>query len=100
MHDTCIHAELCLHKLGAGIDLGLQPCGFPSGRWVDRVVGAAEKKIEVAADLPAGWKLARVPQASRGTEQRAWIKVEDRLGVRLIARARIVAAQHEQIAHA
>src|SRR5689334_12499633 len=100
MHDTRIHAELCLHKLGARIDLGLQPCRFPSRRRIDRVVGTAEKEIKIAADLPASGKLAYVPQASRGIEQRARIEIKDRLGVGLIPGARIVTTQHQEIAYA
>ena len=99
-HHTGIHAELRLHELRAGVDLGLQAFRLPAGRRVDRIVGAAEEKIGAAGDLAAGRQFAGIAQAARGLQQRARVEIEHRLGVGLIAGARIVAAQHQQIAHA
>ncbi len=53
-----------------------------------------------AGHLAAGGKLAAVAHADRGLNQRTGIEIEHRLGVGLIARARIVAAQHQKVADA
>ena len=58
------------------------------------------KKSARAGDLAAGRQFAGVAQPPRGLQQLARIEIEHRLGVGLIAGARIVAAQHQQIAHA
>ena len=58
------------------------------------------KKRRRAADLAAGRQFGRVAQEARGLQQLARIEIEHRLGVGLVAGRRIVAAQHQQIAHA
>jgi hypothetical protein len=80
--------------------LACNPVGFHPDGGIDRVVGAAKKEIKVATDLPARGKLTLVPQTPRGIEERARIEIKDRLGIGLIPGAWIVAAQHQQIAHA
>src|SRR6185295_13942224 len=99
MHDTCVHAELRLHKLGAGVDLGLQPGRFPSCRRIDWIVGAAEEKIKIAANLAARREFADIAEPPCRIKQRAWIEIKDSFGIGLITGAGVVAAQHQKIAN-
>ena len=43
-HHAGIHAELRLHELRAGGDLGGERCRLPAGRRIDRIVGGAEEE--------------------------------------------------------
>ncbi len=98
--DACIHAELRLRKLRAGCDLRGQSLGLPSRRRIDRAVGGAEEKLGLPADFLAARQLASVTQLARGLEQLPRVEIEHRLCVRLVAGRRIVAAQHQHVAHA
>ncbi len=99
-HHAGIHTELRLHELRAGVDLGLQAGRSPAGRRIDRIVGAAEEKIGASGDLATGRQFAGVAKPPRGIEQRTRIEIKHRHGIRLVTGARIVTAQHQQIAHA
>ena len=74
---------------------GSQPGGGSIG-----LSAAPRKKSARAGDLAAGRQFAGIAQAARGFQQLARIEIEHRLGVGLVAGARIVAAQHQQVAHA
>src|SRR6185437_13394282 len=50
-HDARIHAELRLHELRAGLDLGGEALRLPARRRIDRIVGAAQEEFGLAADL-------------------------------------------------
>ena len=99
-HDVDIHAELGLGELRAGRDLSLEALGLPALRRIDRHVGRADEEVRLAGHLAAGGQFAAIANADRGLDQRAGIEIEHGLGVRLIARGRIVAAQHQKIAQA
>ena len=50
---------------------------------------------------PCGpWEVRPCREGAVRFEQRAWIEIEDRFGIGLVARAWIVAPQHEQVAYA
>ena len=61
---------------------------------------APMKKSALPVTLRPEGSSPRVAHADGGLNQRAGIEIEHRLGVGLIARARIVAAQHQQVADA
>src|SRR6185312_11679408 len=68
-HDARIHAELRLHELRAGLDLGGEALRLPARRRIDRIVGAAQEELGLAADLAAGRQLTGVAQPARRAEQ-------------------------------
>ena len=69
-HDARIHAELRLHELRAGVDLGLRAPRLPAGRRIDRIVGAAEEKIE-ADRRPCGRSAVRLCRAAAARSRAA-----------------------------
>ena len=99
-HHAGIHAELGLHELRAGAELGLERGRLPVRRRIDRVVGGAEKKRGAPGHLAPRGQFAGVAQFPRRFQERARIDVEYGLGIRLVTGARIVAAQHQQIVNA
>ncbi len=99
-HHAGIHAELGLRELRAGGDLGGQALRLPAGLRIDRAVGGAEEERRRACDLAAGRQFALVAQTARGFQEHARVDIEHRLGVGLVAGARIVAAQHQEVADA
>ena len=100
-HHAGIHAELRLHELRAGRRswLAIRP---GASRAADRsdCRRCRGRKSARPVTLRPRRQFAGVAQPPRGLEQRARIEIEYRLGVRLVAGARIVTAQHQQIAHA
>ena len=84
-HHAGIHAELRLHELRAGVELGLQRLRLPAGLWVDRIVGGAEKEIGTAGNLAPRRQFAAVAQSPRGFQQLTRIEIEHRLGIGLVA---------------
>ena len=82
---TGIHAELRLHELRAGLDLGEQRIGRPSGRGLDRQIRRADGQVRDRADVSPRRNFALVAQARRERDQVARLEIEDRLRVRLIA---------------
>ena len=74
---------------------GFQPAGGSIG-----MSAAPMKKSALPVTLRPDGNSPRSRIADRGLDQRARIEIEHRLGVGLVARARIVAAQHQQIADA
>ena len=99
-HDPSIHAELGLHELGAGCDLGRELVRPPAGRRVDRHIGGAEKELRAARHLASGREHALVAQVARHRGQGRRIDVEHRLGVGLVAGLGVVAGEAQQVAHA
>ena len=90
---------VCTNCAPASI-LACSPFGCQPGGGSIGLSAPPRKKLGAAGDLAAGRQFAAVAQAPRGLEQRARVEIEHRLGVGLIAGARVVAAQHQQIAHA
>ena len=84
----------------AGRELALEAFRLPIRRRIDRHIGDADEEIRFAGDLAARGQFAAVADADRGRDQRAGVEIEHRLRLRLIARARVVAAQHQQVADA
>ncbi len=99
-HDLDVHAKLRLSELRAGGNLALQALRHPVCGRIDRHVGSANEEVGLAGDLAAREQFAAVADRDRGFDQRAGIEIEHRFGIRLIARARVVAAQHQQVADA
>ena len=68
-HHAGIHAELRLHELRAGGDLGGKPLRLPAGRRIDRIVGGAEEEIR-RGRRPCGRTAIR-PCRAAGARSRA-----------------------------
>ena len=88
-----------LRKLCAGLDLRLQTGRLPSWGRIDRIVGASKEEIGAAADLAARRQFAQITKASRRCEKSTRIEIKYRFCIRLVAGARIVTSQHQQVAY-
>ena len=92
-----IHAKLGLDEIGARLQFGEQPVGTPAGGRIDRDFRRAEDEFHGAFDLgPCRQPMLRAHPV-RHREQARGIEIENRFGVRLIARLRIVPAQREHV---
>ena len=90
-----VETELGLDELGAGLDLLRQPARpFLEGRR-ERVLHRAQEKSGGGFEGAAAQKPSMVAQSPRRPQQRDRVQVEDRFGLRLIARRRIGGVEFE-----